>query len=106
MIPLVFYRSLQDEANGTFLVREMVDDQHEGKIFILSFVIEKIVYHVQMVVENERLELGGKLTSMETIYDMVEYFRRVPIYSEVTLLDRPKWKPTTTNFPPINICEK
>ena len=39
-----------------------------------------------MGVKNEHLELDGKLTSMETIYDMVEHFRRVPIYRDVATL--------------------
>ena len=46
--------------------------------------------------------LGGKATSIETIYDMVEHFRLFPIYNKVALLDRPaKW-----NEPNTNICEK
>ena len=54
--------------------------------FILSFVINNIVYNVKMEVKNEHLDLGGKPTSMETIYDMVEHFRRVPIYRDVVTL--------------------
>ena len=46
--------------------------------------------------------LGGKATSIETIYDMVEHFRLFPIYNKVALLDRPaKWNEANTN-----ICEK
>ena len=97
-----FRRLLHDEADGTFLVRPI----DGGLQFVLSFVINNIVYNVKIGVENEHLELGGKPTTMETIYDMVEHFRQVPIYSEVALLDRPKWKEPSTSLPPINICEK
>ena len=46
--------------------------------------------------------LGGKATSIETIYYMVEHFRLFPIYNKVALLDRPaKWNEANTN-----ICEK
>ena len=46
--------------------------------------------------------LGGKATSIETIYDMVEHFRLFPIYKKVALLDRPAKR----NEPNTNICEK
>ena len=78
----ISFRLLHDEADGTFLVRSDEGDTP----FILSFVINNIVYNVKMEVKNEHLELGGKPTSMETIYDMVEHFRRVPIYRDVVTL--------------------
>ena len=61
--------------------------RQEYEHFVLSFVMNQKVYHVN-VAQNEELdhlELGGVGISIKTIHDMIAHFKKLPFYNNVTL---------------------
>ena len=74
------FRILKNYENGTFLVT---------KDLVLSFVINKKVYHVNVVQNEDHLELGGVAIRIKTILDMIVHFKTVPLYNNVTLYRAP-----------------
>ena len=59
--------------------------------FVLSFVLYKIVYHVNIVVNDHLIEVGGVFVNLQSIHEVVEYFQRNPIFNGLTLGDFPQW---------------
>ena len=75
-------RTLKDRENGTFLLRKQDND------YVLSFHFGQMVYHVNVKEPgNGRtpLEMGGVFVNLVTFVEMVDYFRKVPIFKTVRL---------------------
>ena len=95
---LCFYRTLKNRENGTFVVRSQpTEDQqqqqqcHEEQHFVLSFHFGQMVYHVNVKQpgNGRPLEMGGVSVNLVTIVEMVDYFRKVPIFKTVHLTQKP-----------------
>ena len=85
---LILDRTLKNSPDGTFLLRQESAAQEH---FVLSFVLNQKVYHVNVERnEEDHLELGGVAISITTIHDMIAHFKRLPFYNNVTLFDAPK----------------
>ena len=85
MLQCFFCRALgkRSEEDGTFLLRR---NFAENGFFILSFLINQMVYHVNVVqLSNGLLELGGVTIVLSDLSEMVEYFQTEPIYGHVKL---------------------
>ena len=91
-------RTLKDRENGTFLLRKQDND------YVLSFHFGQMVYHVNVKQpgNGRPLEMGGVSVNLVTIVEMVDYFRKVPIFQTVHLTQKPistlfMQKPESTN---------
>jgi hypothetical protein len=75
---------------GTFLLRKSTAEGQNNNN-VLSFAINKMVYHVNVVqLGNNSLELGGVPIKLKTITELVDHFRVVAILANVKLSQAPK----------------
>ena len=80
--------------------------QENEEHFVLSFVMNQKVYHVN-VAQNEELdhlELGGVGISIKTIHDMIAHFKKLPFYNNVTLLKGPEPSSNNEDFHACETC--
>lgn len=80
--------------------------QENEEHFVLSFVMNQKVYHVNVARNEEldHLELGGVGISIKTIHDMIAHFKRQPFYNNVTLLKGPEHNHNNEDFHACETC--
>lgn len=96
--------ALKKQAPGTFLVR--ISQSREG--YSLSFVLDNgSLTHYSMSKRNGRYRIDGEYERFNTLFQLIEFHKIVPVAETGVCLTHPPWKEKRGDVAPddmVNYC--